>query len=88
MLLLCEIFDADNRGQLRPWSPEHMRGLQLDALDEFWSTPEGKRCPFSIRENVRMTSSLDLNLNILQIQGCSVPELFLQLISNECDTFK
>lgn len=40
------------------------------------------------RENVHTTSSLDLNPNILQVQGCSVPELFLQLISNDCDTFK
>lgn len=44
--------------------------------------------PSAKHKNVHTTSRLDLNLNILQVQGCCVPELFLQLISNECDTFK
>lgn len=39
-------------------------------------------------ENVRTASRLDLNPNILHVQGRSVPDLVLQRISNERDTFK
>lgn len=61
------------------------RGLQLDTGMNFGQAQKENAIFFvsAKRENVHAASRLDLNPNILQVQGCSIQELFLQLISYE-----
>lgn len=60
----------------------------VEYIGWIFGQPYNENAPSAKWENAHMKSSLNLNLYVPQIQGCSILALLLQLISDECDSFK